>query len=124
MSLIDAICSLLYGLCCQFDGISGVGGTDGTVDEEFDDTEAIDGSRLTDVEEEDDGFGVADGQDSIQSHLVMQQWPVGGDGAGHISVSSGLLGQVSGVDVNGSGMVYVFHRGPRVWDYMLEMPRR
>ena len=70
-----------------------------------------------DNDAEDDGDDDGNNHDDVQSHLVMQLWPHGVQGPGHVAIPFGELGQVSGVDVNGSGMVYVFHRGPRVWDY-------
>jgi peptidylamidoglycolate lyase len=64
-----------------------------------------------------DSFSTEESQSDFQTHLVMQQWPVGKNGSGIVISSSGFVGQVSGVDVNGSGIVFIFHRGPRVWDY-------
>ena len=88
---------------------------------EFDDTNAVANSHMNSPEEDNDMFGTDESQDGIQTHLVMQQWPVGEDGSGIVTASSGLVGQVSGVDVNRSGIVYIFHRGPHVWDYLLEI---
>ena len=49
-------------------------------------------------------------------HLEMQRWPTGGD-SGHVKFHNGeRLGQVGGVSVSTSGLVYVFHRASRIWD--------